>query len=359
MNTGFVRNSMRAWWAMGLVACGHGASDEAAPEPDLSERVAFAVAVSPDRVPVATLPAQVVPAPGGRHDMGPGVSGRLVRWLVSEGDEVLAGQPLAELQSQELASLSARQTEQASAVAQAEEALRIAEAGAARGVRSSADVQVAKADLAAARAAYGAARAQLAALDTTTREGGVWVWRAPVAGVVDHLQCPLGGVQATDVCLGLVSGAGVQLEVEVPERHLLSLSSRVQAEFLSADGRAWTFDELGRAPAVSPLTRARSYRFGLATEGDAPLQGMSGRARLTVAADGDTHQVAKQAVTWVEGVPTVYVRRGEGYEADPRQVEVVGREDELVVVRGLEDGEEVAVRGVFLLKSLAALEDGA
>jgi len=339
-------------------ACGAEAPSAHEEGPDLSKRVGFAVAEAPVRVPIATLPAEVVPAPGGRHDVGPGVSGRIVRWLVTEGDVVVAGAPLAELASPELEALASSKGAQSSAVAQAQEALRLAEAGAARGVRSAADVQSARADLAAARGGWRSAQGQLAALDTLVRAGDRWVWTAPSAGVVDHVRCGLGGVQAADVCLGLVASGGVVLRVDVPERHLRSLGGRVQADFVAADGRSWTFEEIGRSPAVDTHTRARSYRFGLGVGGEAPLQGMSGRARLSVKADGTVHQVATSALTWVDGVPTVFVRRGEGHEADPRTVEVLGRGDGLAVVRGLEPDDEVAVRGVFLLKSLAAMADG-
>ncbi len=344
-----------ALWA----ACGAEAPPDADGGPDLSKRVGFAEVEAPARVSVATLPAEVVPAPGGRHDLGPGVSGRIVRWLVTEGDEVVAGAPLAELTSPQLEALASSKGAQSSAVAQAQEALRLAEAGAARGVRSAADVQAAQAELAAARGAWRGAQGQLAALDTLTRAGDRWVWTAPSAGVVDHVRCGLGGVQAADVCLGLVASGGVVLRVDVPERHLLSLGGRVQADFVAADGRSWTFEELGRAPAVDTYTRARTYRFGLVDGGEPPLQGMSGRARLSVKADGTVHQVATSALTWVDGVPTVFVRRGEGHEADPKTVEVLGRSDGLAVVRGLQPEDEVAVRGVFLLKSLAAMDDGA
>ncbi len=343
-----------------LLACGSPDVAEG-PEPlDLTDRVAFATAEAPERVPVTTLPAEVVPAPGGRHDVGPGVSGRILAWRVTEGDTVEAGQPLAELHSPDLAGLAARQAEHASAIAQAREALRLAEAGAARGVRSGADVQRARSALAAAQAAWSAARLELASLDTLERQGDAWVWKAPTAGVVDHVRCPLGGVQADDVCLGLVAAGGqaaVVLEVPVPERHLASLTGRVRADFVAGDGRAWTFEELGRAPAIDPMTRSRSFRFGLSDAEDPPLQGASGRAQLSVRADGTVHQVASSALTWVDGVPTVFVRDGDGTDTDPRNVEVLGRSGGLAVVRGLSDGEEVAVRGVFLLKSLSSLDD--
>jgi cobalt-zinc-cadmium efflux system membrane fusion protein len=345
-----------------LGACGGHEVAEPPAAPDLSERIAFAVSETPERIPVATLPAEVVPAPGGRHDLGPGVTGRIVRWHVTEGESVVAGQPLAELTSPELAGLAARQAEHASAIAQAREAVRLAEAGAARGVRSASDAQQARSALAAAQAAWSAARLELASLDTLVRTGDTWVWQAPTAGVVDHVRCSLGGVQASDVCLGLVDASGrspVVLDVHVPERHLTSLTGRVQADFIAADGRAWTFEELGRAPAIDARTRTRTFRFGLTHAEAPPLQGASGRARLSVPADGTLHQVANSALTWIDGQSTVFVRQGEGFDTEPRPVDVLGRDGGLAVVRGLSDGEEVAVRGVFLLKSLAALEEDA
>lgn len=342
-------------FVLALMGCGE-THDGIEPTRSIEERVSWAPAAEAGPVPVATLPAEVVPAPGGRHAVGPGVDGRLVSWSVAPGDTVAAGDPLAELVSPELVSLDARSRELGAVVAQQEERLRLRRSAAERGVASAADVQEVLAELEEAKAAHAGVRRELRAhQDTSTRGGAGWVWRAPVSGVVGELTCSLGTVEASQTCLTLVQPQGVVLDVRVPERVLSHLDAPVQASFIAGDGRSWTFAEVGRAPDVDPFSRSRAFRF--AVVGDAaPLQGSSGRATLRVPAPADVQEIPDSALTRIEGEHTVFVRGEPTHEA--RRVELVGRDDQMAWVRGLAPGERVAVRGVFLLKSLSLLEEG-
>lgn len=340
-------------WVVLLWACAEAPEVEPL-APDLSSRVSFVAVTHPDALPVAVLPAEVVPAPDGLHDVGPGVSGRLERWLVAPGDRVEPGQPLAELQSPELSELEAQAAALASEVRQQQELVTLAVASAQRGVGSSVDQKTAEAQLAATRGAFRSVERRLAAhRDTTTRDGEAWTWRAPTGGVVGELRCALGGIEATDVCVSLVNELAAVLEVRVPERHLAVLSGPATAEFVSADGRSWAFTELSRAPSVDRASRSRLFRF--AGEGTEDLlQGTSGHARLSVAAPSDAHGVPVAALTRIEGGSVVFRRAEVG--GAPVSVEVLGQDAGMAVVRGLSDGDEVAAKGVFLLKSLALLE---
>lgn len=325
--------------------------------PDLSNRIAYTPAESAERVPVTTLPAEVLPGPGSVHDIGPMVDGRLVAWKVAPGQAVAAGDPLAELRSPELAGLESRAAELRSTVGQQTRIRDLKIAAARRGVASQAELREAEAGLVEATAALDAVRAQLRAVrDTTTRlGGGAWTWRSPVDGIVDTITCPLGTVSPEATCLSLVRPEGVVLQVSVPERHLARLSGPVTATFTAADGRTTTMAELGRAPAIDPHTRTRSFRFALST-GDLPLQGTSGRAALYVAPAGSPARIPRRALTRIDGAPTVFVRKGA--EAKPQAVRIIGEDPEHFVIDGVAPGTEVAVRGVFLLKSLHLLEEG-
>lgn len=341
-------------WLVGLLACAEN-EPEAAPEPALAERVAWGVVQVPERVPVAILPAEVLPETGAVHELGPGVDGRIAAWRVAPGEPVAAGDPLATLQSPELSSLESRATELAATVAQQERLVELRAAAAQRGVASAADLREAQAVLVEARAARDAVRRQLRAhRDTTTREGGSWTWRAPADGVVGAITCSLGSVDPARTCLTLVQPEGVVLEVMVPERHLARLESPVTATFTAADGRSWSFAEQSRAPVVDPRSRARSFRFVVLGAGG-PLPGASGRAELSVEAAPGVFEIPARGLTRIEGADVVFVREGDAFP--PRSVEVLGRSGDTVVVRGLSAGDEVVSHGVFLLKSLALLEE--
>jgi len=286
------------------------------------------------------------------------VDGRLLSWRVRPGDRVAAGDALAELTAPELAELSAELASAAAARREAQEAVTLASASRDRGVGRAAEVRQAEAALSHARAAESAARRRLVAhRDTVTAEGDAWVWRSPVDGVVDEISCALGMVAADRECLTLLALDDVVVVVDVPERYLAALEAPVTLTMVGGDGRSWEASELGRAATVQPRTRARAFRFALTSDLEV-LPGMSGRAQLRVPVVEDVHQVAAAALTRIEGQPTVFVR-GTGDAPEARAVTVHGRDAGLVVVEGLADGEEVAVRGVFLLKSLAAMREEA
>ena len=167
------------------------------------------------------LAAEVVASPAGTHGLGPGVAGRLVRWHVASGQAVAAGAPLADLVSGELSGLAAEASRRGVMAGQTAAIQKLREAAAAGGVVSAADVADAALGAAEAEAALRTAERVLAAhRDTSTAEGGVWTWRAPVDGTVASVACPLGNVDAGRTCLTLVTGDDVQVRVAVRERHL-------------------------------------------------------------------------------------------------------------------------------------------
>lgn len=336
-----------------LVGC-HDAEVAEPVEADLSGGVDWVRLTRSDRVEVAVLPAEVVGAPDAVQQLGPQVPGRLLAWHVAPGDVVQAGAPLADLASPELASLAARRTELAATVTQLEARVAVEQEAVERGVRSRADALALEASLAEARAALRAATRTLGAhSDTSTASGDRWTWRAPVTGVVDAITCPLGLVQEDARCVTLVRPEGVVLQVEVSERHLAKLAGPVRAELEAGDGRRWDFVEIGRSAVLDRRTRTRTFRFGVVGEAT-PLQGASGRARLSIAAPDDAVVLPDAALTRIDAAPTVFVRREAAGE--PVSVEILGRSGADRVVRGVGVDQEVAASGVFLLKSLALAE---
>lgn len=338
-----------------LAACTHGEPEEAA-RPSIEERVDYASPARAALLPVATLPAEVVPAPDGVQSLGTGVDARLVRWHVAPGDPIERGAPLAELKSPGLEALQAHASELAATARQRQQQLTLAEAAAARGVASASDVEAARTAFVEASAAQTSSERDLRARrDTLTPEGDHWIWRAPTAGTVGALRCTLGSIGASESCLTLVQPEGVVLEVQVPERLLGLLDERSHAELIAADGRKWPFAELGRAPTIDPHVRSRTFRY--TSEGtETPLQGTSGRARITVVPNEPVYTVPIEALTHFEGEPTVFVAHQDG--PIPKRIEVLAKDREQAWIRGVQDGQQVAVRGVFLLKSLALLEQG-
>ncbi len=337
-------------------ACGAPESEEE-PTPDLADRVAWATAERPERVPVATLPAEVLARPGAASRLGPPGVGRLDAWAVQPGDTVAEGDTLAWLASPGLSSLEADLSSAASDVARARMHAEQARRAAERGVRARAEADLAQAELTEAEARRAALARQLAAQrDTTTRDGARWAWNSPSSGVVQALHCELGTLPAEGGCLSLVRPDATWVRVGAPERYGAVLTgSDIAGSLQIADGRTFPLQLAATAPAVDPHSRTRP--LWLSTPEPAPV-GASGRATLTVPAPDGATAVPEAALTRMDGAPVVLRRAAEGSEAaaDAVRVTVLGREPGRVFVSGLSPDDAVAVRGVFLLKSLALLD---
>ena len=171
--------------------------------------------------------------------------------------------------------------------------------------------------------------------------------------MIGELRCGVGSVTSTRECLTIQHDQRVLLQVRIPERHLSLLHGRTTASFTSLSGENSQFIEVGRSPSLDPHTRSLLIQYQ--PESDAPLQGSSGRATVRTEAVAGLQVVPLAALTRMDGNETVFVHGEDGAEA--RQVRVHARDGEIAVVEGLEGVKEVATRGVFLLKSMASLED--
>lgn len=328
-----------ALWALMLTACGqaeHGntpGGEEASG--DLTSRVRYAsVAAATERI-VAILPAEVVSAPNGRAALAPRLPGRLERWDVAVGDVITVGQPVARLDSPDLAGL-ARRVDALQGLVEAREAQRAA------GIATRAEVAEAEAGLAAEAARLTSARRELSGAGAAT-------WRASQAGAVVSLDCEPGQqIGPLTPCLQVMQAEAVQVRVDVPQQHLGELAA-IRGRWRGPVHDPVDLTLAQRAPAVHPEHRDLELRL-IPDEGVGLTPGVAGRVEiLAPLAPGDV-LVPRAAVTRLDGGPHVFV---EGGGATP--VETVGRSPEGWVVRGLQAEARVAVRGVFLLESLALL----
>lgn len=331
-----------------LLACGHEAST-APVDATFAHRMEWAPVGAPSSVPIVTLAAEALPAPASEVQLAPPAAGRLLRWHVSPGDDVDAGTPLADLASPQLSALRSRVSALSGRVQQARTQQALVEASAAGGVASRLDVQAAQGLVREAEAALAGTRRELAAYGGSSGSG--LTWTAPYSGIVGELRCPVGPVGEGVPCLTLQRDQKVLLQVRVPARHLTALEGPLQATFASLDGTTSSFTETSRAPGLDRHTRSLLVQF---SSEDHVMPGAAGRALLSAPRAGGLHLIPRSALTRVDGVPAVFVGSSEAPES--RVVQVVGGDGESVLVRGLEVDDQVATKGVFLLKSLLAQE---
>lgn len=317
--------------------------------PNWRARVQFAPAEAADAVPVATLPARIEAAAGSATQLSPPAQARLVSWSVKPGDTVQPGDPLAVLRSPELVALHAEMSEARTALAGAEQALALAEQALERGVGARAERNLAEAARNDAAARLRRAERQLAASrDTTRGDGADQTWLSPAGGLVAELMCERGTVTPDDVCLRLEQPELATVRVGIPERLVGAVDLRVSATARFGAIEAAGLSAVALSPSIDPHDRTQHLWL---TAPSAPM-GSRGLARLSMPAEGVVRLPAS-ALTSAGGGFQVFIDGAEGPEA--REVELVGRDEDLRFVTGVNPGESVAIEGVFLLKSLLAL----
>lgn len=290
--------------------------------------------------------------------VAPRVPGRIVAVYAKLGDRVKPGQPLALLDSLEVG-------EAHSAWLQAASEAKLTSAAFARAEKLHAEQVMPTKDWQRARFDHEKARAQLAAAADKLRMLGVspqsdraastFPVAAPIGGTVTEKHSVLGELAKTDESLFTVANLStLWIEANVAEKDLSAIRVGTSARIAVA---AWPGQQFPGRVAYVGATLDKETRTVLAR---IEVANPDGRlkpemfASVTVPTGTATKALAlpESAITMIQGLPTVFVEEGEGFEARP--VELGERAGGKVAVKsGIRAGELVAVEGVYALKARA------
>lgn len=373
-----------------LAGCHRGeAGDEgrrdgsAAPTPT-SERAARGVHVAPAlvdsgrirtarvarRPPIGAvrLPADVVATPEGAAEAGTLLAGRIARFESREGDPVKRGQILAWIDAPEAARAVAdlvrakTRTETQSRKVARLEGLVASEAATHIALEDARlELDLARADLAAARTLVGSLG--LAEPSESISDKGAAIparlpIRSPVDGVVVERSAPLGAHVTPETRLfRLVSEGRALVEARIADGADVTISPTDRAYVLRRGRDRCAARVLGVLPQVEASTRSRKVR--LAPEGicEGLTPGAQAEVQIEVSAANadsgvdDALVVPARAALETKATTIVFVKGSAPGAFDVRPIEPGLRiGDDLVVVDGLAEGEEVVVDGAVLLK---------
>jgi cobalt-zinc-cadmium efflux system membrane fusion protein len=288
--------------------------------------------------------------------IGARIAGRVRTVLKLEGDRVARGDVLAEIESAELgeaqaALISARAHEKAALANEIRE-----RALAKAMISSERDAELAAAVAASASADFASAENRVRAMGGRPNgEPGVLLLQSPLAGKVVTRNLSRGQfVEPTLTAFKVADLRRVFVTLAVFERDVSSIRPDDEVEIGAGSAAGPTL--LGRVAYVGDeidlQTKTAAVRV-MVDQPDTPL-----RPGQSVAAKIRTHDQAREvllvprdAVTSVDGKPTVFVRHDE-HSVEPRAIEIGrsdGKHDE--VIEGLAAGERVVQTGVFALKS--------
>lgn len=285
----------------------------------------------------------------------------LVRQVLHfEGDEVKAGDLLASIESSELAEAEAGIAAASALVDAAEQNFRRERTLHADGLTTQREVEEARATLTARKAELAASRQRMAAL--VSKGGadrdlplGQYTLRAPISGTVLERSVHQGqSVEDTAVAFRVADLAHLWVELKIPERHL----SHVQRGDVVHISPLGVQDQQVQATVayvgdlIDPGTGTGSVRVDVDNSKRLLRPGQTVVASIVPrSGERDTLTVSESSITWIDGVPVVFVSKGNDVvTARPVQLGArLGARHE--VISGLQPGEQVITSGVFAIKS--------
>jgi membrane fusion protein, heavy metal efflux system len=297
-------------------------------------------------------------------EVGTPVAARVMRLLVSAGDTVRAGQPLAELTSPELGRERAEYLSASARLTLAEAALERKRNLAAEKIAPLREVQEAESAVGQARAALRSSRAAIAAFgveppadDSNEAMASLFVLRSPVAGAVIERASVVGQMLdpiAPAFRIGDLST--LWLTVHAFERDAVRVRQGVSARlvFPALPGQDFegTVTLVGRQ--VERESRTVPVRIDVQNRQSVLRPGMSASATLPVGETGVAIlTVPVSAVQRVRNEWCVFLPK----DSNHFEIRRIGRGrdlgGEVEVLSGLSASETIVVDGAFLLKAQA------
>lgn len=271
-----------------------------------------------------------------------------------EGDAVVEGQVLAEIESGELAAAQASLAVHDAHQKAAERNLARERELSQKRLTTARELEEAEASLAEQRALVAASRGRLSALGGAATRPGLLQLLAPAGGTVVERQVVVGQTVAPDTTAFRIADLDhLWVELDVYERHggVVGVGDRVELEGV-LEGEVLE----GRVSHVGQVVHPRTRTIDVRVEVDnrdrrlRPGQAVSGRIR-TAGQGKNAMTIPLSAVTWVDGAPTIFVVSSEG-RATARPVELGLDDGERVELKApLAAGTRVVTAGVFALKS--------
>lgn len=314
--------------------------------------IALAPAGQAGVVPLASLPAMIVPPPNARVAVAATFPGVVTRTLVIEGQAVRRGQPLAIIASRDVLMMGAE-------LARSRARLGFAQSNAGRlgqlsreGVIAGSRADEAHATLREAQVDV-TEKGRILALANASGSSGTYTLVAPISGRVTAASLQAGSpVDGTSAPYVIDAADRYEIEAQLPERLVGSVKPGIEIRL--GDSIGGTVTSVGAT--IDPATRSAMLKATVAAGPNAG-QGVlaTGKATTIVVfapAPAGAVVVPTTAVTSMNGGDVVFVRTSTGFMTR-RIVKGGSTGANLVILSGLAAGDRVAVTGTSELKSLA------
>jgi membrane fusion protein, heavy metal efflux system len=326
--------------------------------------LAFAPALAIDQAAAAEAPAEILFDETRSYVVTTTVPALVSRWLVEPGENVRAGQPLAEMESPDIPRLKADYLDAlASMIVETQEFSR-ADSLARLDLISRAEAQQAEGRLQSAQArmtgakgmlqAVGLAPDDLPALDSGRTLTPRWLLRATTTGALVERRVACGELMPAGSTFALVGDpSALWIEANVREADLPFFRTGQTVTF-SADGaslKSAAGTIIWVAQYIDPRTRTTTVRAKVTSPPPYLRAHQFGRIALPLTSTTPAIAVPRDAVQWEGCCNVVFVRESPTVYR-PRKVTIAkGDRGYYNVTSGLNPGELVVVQGSFSLKT--------
>lgn len=297
------------------------------------------------------VPAEVVINAYRSSRVTPRITGQVAARHVRLGDHVDAGQPLVTLSSVEMAEA------QGNLIVSDREWRRVESLGRETvSERRHTEAQVAQQQAFAKVLAYGMTESQAKALMQSADA-------SKATGSFDLLAPQSGTILRDDFIVGELIEPG-RILIEISDESTMWVEARtIPGTFaeiyrgaparVSVDGANWIEGKvIQRHHRLDETTRTQGLRIEVDNTDDRLHPGQFVEAEIVTGTRDPALAVPSNAVTMIDGMPTVFKREA-GDEFHPEAIDAGATVGDWTIVRGgLVEGDEVAVAGVFHLKSL-------
>lgn len=306
-----------------------------------------------------TLTGEIIAEPDRTARLSSAISGRMEQVLFNEGAVVKRGEVLATVRVPDVGRLRgayAAATSRARASRQNAERL---EALKASGLGAEQALVDAQADARAQEAEARALGEQLTAIGVNAESAGFLVaLRAPISGVVVSRDAIVGQPIGTDAVLAtIVDLAEVWFLGRVFEKDLARLrvgtSAEVELNAFPGGHFHGIVDYVSQQ--IDPMARTLTARIRVANESGQLRLGLFGRAHVDIGEPGKQVTglvVPRDAVLEVAGKRVVFVQQKDGDFVVHEVTVGDSAMDDVLLLSGVSEGEQVVSKGGFTLKSL-------
>jgi cobalt-zinc-cadmium efflux system membrane fusion protein len=223
-----------------------------------------------------------------------------------------------------------------------------------KGVSALREVEEAQREWEAAKAEVSAATSALGMTGSSGGTAGVYVMRAPIAGIVTKRMATVGTLVDTDDALfEIVNVSDLWADIDVPEAQAARVKpgQRVVLRIEGLPGREFHGIVKFVSPVIDPQTRTVKARAALPNRDGHLRANTYAKARIVDDANRASVLVPKTAVQEAKGVQLVFVQLStDAYET--RRVRTTPAENNMVAIASdVRPGERVVTTGSFLLKT--------